>query len=193
MHNDWRKLTHANKVCTEYIDMAHMEMQIIDKYCATMFTDCLALAYICSALASSLSKFYKVKPLEVMNEISSRCEMKMLHQFFYADKILCDSPTDRKAPTVNIVDLKQSQEWAVCAEAMAAEDAALLKKVESFRGCVAMPGSKKMDSSISKLITLLKKVLIFSFIIKIMARHSIHAPGATYKHCSAQSHTGNVG
>lgn len=156
--NDWRLTSHGPKIYPEYVKMAQIEIHIIAKYRSTMFKKCSSAAHIRTGLAKALAQVCKPTSFDGPLKKGGKTQKTPVRRFIYADKLACDAPTTNDAPEVDVVDLKQNRDRLRKSEGMAAEAISLLKKIEYFKGAAAVPGSSKMDTSVSKAVTRLRKV-----------------------------------
>jgi hypothetical protein len=169
-YDDWRQTTHAKKKFPEYVTMARIEVTIVDGYRSKMLKKCPASAYIRINLASALADACKATAWQVQNADTGKMEKKTLRRFAYVDKIACKEPST--FPKVNVVDLKESRQRVANAESLATEAAALLKKVENFRGSSAIPGSKMIDKGVSDAITTLREVRCLDILFTLLSDNS---------------------
>lgn len=158
-YSDWRQSTHAGKTFPEFVSMACIEHNVVYRYRPIMFKECLASAHIRTALAEALGEACKPQLFETGKKKAGKKQKSASRRFFYPDKLACEPPSK---VTIDVVQLKQTRERVLKFESLNTEAAALLRKIENFKGSSAAPNSKEIDKGVSKAITRLRDVRYLS-------------------------------
>jgi hypothetical protein len=146
----WRSGRYPTKTINEFIQMAKIEIEIVDSYRLKLLENCPEAAFIRLNVASFLAPLCS----PVVKTVDRK--PTFVRQFIYPDNINFTSDSLPLPPPVDVRAVKSTRDIMTRIKSLATEAKTAIRRIEKSPACSAVPGgpaiSRDISESISELI-----------------------------------------